>query len=269
MIGAIIGDMAGCRFERHAHQPGLDPLDFPLFAERTSFTDDTVLSFAVSEALMESAGDARSLRDACSRNFKAFARRYPRAGYGRRFREWAFSDDAKPFGSFGNGSAMRVSPVGWSCGSLEETERMARASAEPTHSHPEGVKGACSVAAAIFLARQGQSPEEIRRHIQRAYGYDLSRHISEIGNTGFDSTCQGSVPQAIVCALETASVEEAVRAAILLRGDADTQGAIAGSIAEALWGVPEDLKNQAEARLDEHLRGCLQRWRQWLAGRRA
>ena len=149
------------------------------------------------------------------------------------------------------------------------TERMARASAEPTHNHPEGVKGACSVAAAIFLARQGQCPEEIRDHIQRAYGYDLSQHIPEIGNTGFDSTCQGSVPQAIVCALETASVEDAVRSAILLRGDADTQGAIAGSIAEALWGVPEDLKNEAEARLDGYLRDCLQRWRSWLAGRRA
>ena len=127
MIGAIIGDMAGCRFERHAHQPGLDPLDFPLFSERTSFTDDTVLSFAVSEALMESKGDAQRMRDACSRRFKAFACRYPRAGYGRRFREWAFSKDTTPFGSFGNGSAMRVSPVGWSFGTLEETERMARA----------------------------------------------------------------------------------------------------------------------------------------------
>ena len=269
MIGAIIGDMAGCRFERHAHQPGLDPLDFPLFSERTSFTDDTVLSFAVSEALMESKGDAQRMRDACSRRFRAFACRYPRAGYGRRFREWAFSKDTTPFGSFGNGSAMRVSPVGWSFGTLEETERMARASAEPTHNHPEGIKGACSVAAAIFLARQGQCPEEIRDHIQRAYGYDLSQHIPEIGNTGFDSTCQGSVPQAIVCALETASVEDAVRSAILLRGDADTQGAIAGSIAEALWGVPEDLKNEAEARLDGYLRDCLQRWRSWLAGRRA
>ena len=269
MIGAIIGDMAGCRFENHPHQPGLDPLDFPLFAERTSFTDDTVLSFAVCEALMESSGDPERMQDACCRRFKEFARKYPRAGYGRRFWEWACSREARPFASFGHGSAMRVSPVGWSFETLEETECMARASALPSHSHPEGIKGACSVAAAIFLARKGKRPEEIRDHVQRAYGYDMERHLRDIGNTGFDSTCQGSVPQAIICALETASAEEAVRAAILLRGDADTQGAIAGSIAEALWGVPEDLKNQAEARLDEHLRGCLQRWRQWLAGRRA
>ncbi len=225
MIGAVIGDMAGCRFERHAHQPAFEPLDFPLFAERTGFTDDTVLSFAVAEAQMDSQGDPERLRRACAKRFKEFARTYPRAGYGRRFREWAFSRNTEPFGSFGNGSAMRVSPVGWGFGTLEETERMARASAEPTHSHPEGIKGACSVAAAIFLARQGQSPEEIRSYIQRACGYDLSRHIPEIGSTGFDSTCQGSVPQAIICALETKSVEDAVRSAILLRGDADTQGA--------------------------------------------
>ena len=269
MIGAIIGDMAGSRFEHHPHRAGIDPLGFPLFTGESRFTDDTVMSIAVSQALMDAAGDPDRLSEACALRFKEYGRRYPAAGYGGRFRQWLASDDMRPLGSFGNGSAMRVSPVGWSFGTLEETERMARASAEPTHNHPEGVKGACSVAAAIFLARQGQCPEEIRDHIQRAYGYDLSQHIPEIGNTGFDSTCQGSVPQAIVCALETASVEEAVRAAILLRGDADTQGAIAGSIAEALWGVPEDLKNQAEARLDEHLRGCLQRWRQWLAGRRA
>ena len=170
MIGAIIGDMAGCRFENHPHQPGLDPLDFPLFAERTSFTDDTVLSFAVCEALMESSGDPERMQEACCRRFKEFARKYPRAGYGRRFWEWACNREARPFASFGNGSAMRVSPVGWSFETLEETECMARASALPSRSHPEGIKGACSVAAAIFLARKGKRAEEIRDHIQRAYG---------------------------------------------------------------------------------------------------
>ena len=180
MIGAIIGDMAGCRFENHPHQPGLDPLDFPLFAERTSFTDDTVLSFAVCEALMESSGDPERMQEACCRRFKEFARKYPRAGYGRRFWEWACSREARPFASFGNGSAMRVSPVGWSFETLEETECMARASALPSRSHPEGIKGACSVAAAIFLARKGKRAEEIRDHIQRAYGYDMERHLRDM-----------------------------------------------------------------------------------------
>ena len=141
---------------------------------------------------------------------------------------------------------------------------MARASAEATHNHPEGVKGACSVAAAIFLARQGQSQKEIRRHLQRTYGYELDKSLDEIGNTGFDVTCQGSVPQAIICALETSSFEEAVRSAILLRGDADTQGAIAGSIAEALWGVPQELFNEATRRLDRFLLDGLGRWLAWI-----
>ena len=264
MIGAIIGDMAGARFEHHAHRAGIDPLDFPLFNEYSRFTDDTVLSFAVSQALMDAQGDPHRMREACALRLKEFGRRYPFAGYGGRFRKWLASEDLKPLGSFGNGSAMRVSPVGWSFGTLEEVECMARASAEATHNHPEGVKGACSVACAIFLARQGQSQKEIRRHLQRTYGYDLDRSLDEIGNTGFDVTCQGSVPQAIICALETSSVEEAVRAAILLRGDADTQAAIAGSIAEALWGVPEELFTEARRRLDGFLVECLTRWLAWL-----
>ena len=264
MIGAIIGDMAGSRFEHHPHRAGIDPLGFPLFTGESRFTDDTVMSIAVSQALMDAAGDPDRLSEACALGFKEYGRRYPAAGYGGHFRQWLASDDMRPLGSFGNGSAMRVSPVGWSCGTLEEAERMAKASADATHNHPEGVKGACSVAAAIFLARQGQSQKEIRRYLQRAYGYDLDKSLDEIGNTGFDVTCQGSVPQAIVCALETSSVEEAVRSAILLRGDADTQGAIAGSIAEALWGVPEDLFAEAARRLDRFLLDGLGRWLAWL-----
>ena len=264
MIGAIIGDMAGARFEHHAHRAGIDPLDFPLFNEYSRFTDDTVLSFAVSQALMDAQGDPHRMREACALRLKEFGRRYPFAGYGGRFRKWLASEDLRPLGSFGNGSAMRVSPVGWSCGTLEETERMARASAEATHNHPEGVKGACSVACAIFLARQGQSQKEIRRHLQRTYGYELDKSLDEIGNTGFDVTCQGSVPQAIICALETSSFEDAVRSAILLRGDADTQGAIAGSIAEALWGVPQELFNEATRRLDRFLLDGLGRWLAWI-----
>ena len=190
MIGAIIGDMAGSRFEHHPHREGIDPLDFPLFSAASRFTDDTVMSIAVSQALMDAGGDPDKMREACALRFKEFGRRYPRAGYGGRFKKWLASEDLSPLGSFGNGSAMRVSPVGWSCGSLEETERMARASAEATHNHPEGVKGACSVACAIFLARQGQSQKEIRRHLQRTYGYELGLIFQRL--VGFNHhSCNG------------------------------------------------------------------------------
>ena len=257
MIGAIIGDIVGSIYEFH----NIKSKEFDFFDKRMAYTDDSILTIATADWLLGggSPGDY----------YLRYANEYPHpmGSYGPGFVNWvrrANHGIMMPYNSCGNGSAMRVSPVGWAFADEESTLDAAKRSAECTHNHPEGVKGACSVAAAIFLARQGQSQKEIRRYLQRAYGYDLDKSLDEIGNTGFDVTCQGSVPQAIVCALETSSVEEAVRSAILLRGDADTQGAIAGSIAEALWGVPEDLFAEAARRLDRFLLDGLGRWLAWL-----
>jgi ADP-ribosylglycohydrolase len=244
VIGAIAGDVIGSIYER----AGLKTTEFPLFSAHSRFTDDTVLTVATAHALLT----GTSYADA----YHTYGDRYPRAGYGGSFRAWLRSPSRRPYNSWGNGSAMRVSPVGHAAQSIEETLAEAERSACATHDHPEGIRGAQAVALAVYLARTGSSKAAIREEIQRRIGYDLSRTIEEIRPAyRFDVSCQGSVPEALAAFLEAESVEEAIRLAISLGGDADTQAAIAGGIAEAFWGgVPEGIVREVRDRLPEEFR---------------
>lgn len=251
MLGAIAGDMVGSRFEHKPHKSK----DFELFTEQSRFTDDTVLTCAVAWALMHGESYADNLR--------LFGRRYPNAGYGGRFRRWLYGIETRNYASWGNGSAMRVSPVGWICGSLDEVMAQAEASARPTHGHPEGVKGAQAVAGAVFLARTGTGKDGIRDFLQQRIGYDMQRSLEQIRpGYGFDVSCAGSVPEAMLCFLEAEDFEDALRNAVSLGGDSDTQACIAGAVAEAFFGgVPEHIEQAAVARLDDNLLVVLREWR--------
>lgn len=245
MIGAIIGDIVGSVYEWN----NIKTKDFPLFSPRCFFTDDTVMTLAIAEGLMNG-GSA----DAFIQAMKKYGRMYPDAGYGGRFGSWLFTEDTHPYNSWGNGSAMRVSPVAWMFDTLAELEQFAEVSAAVTHNHPEGIKGAQATAAAIFLARKGKSKDEIKDHIESKYGYDLSRTLDEIRpGYRFNESCQETVPEAITAFLESVDFEDAIRNAISLGGDSDTLAAITGSIAEAAYGVPEEIMEKALAILDERL----------------
>ena len=251
MYGALIGDIAGSRYEFDA----VDTKDFELFPLGCSITDDSVMTTAVAQTLltaktMEEADGVfpsdEEVKALFVKNMKDWGHRYPDAGYGGRFFRWLFFGGEEPYNSLGNGSAMRVSPCGWLYGDMETTRHMAALSAEVTHNHPEGVKGAESVAAAIFLARNGSSKAEIKEYVEREFGYDLSHTIDEIRPfVTFDETCPGSVPESFIAFLDGVDYEDTIRNAISLGGDADTQAAIAGAIAEAFFGIPEELKQQA------------------------
>jgi ADP-ribosylglycohydrolase len=222
MIGAIAGDMIGAPYERRP----IKTTDFDVRVSR--FTDDSVLTVAVAHAILEGAGYGDSIR--------FFAKRYPHAGYGGTFRRWMWLPDPKPYNSFGNGAAMRVSPVGFAFDSVKTVLEEAGRSAEVSHNHPEGIKGAQAAALAIFLARQGEDREAIRREIARRFGYDLDRSLDMIRpDYGFDISCQGSVPESIIAFLESDSYEDAIKNAISLGGDADTMACIAGGIAQAYY----------------------------------
>ena len=262
MIGAILGDMIGAPFE---FDRGNKTKDFPLFSAESRFTDDSVLSVAVAEALLSVGKDADddAVHQAVIQAMRSWGRKYPEAGYGGRFRRWLFSSESKPkpYWSFGNGSAMRVSSAGWLYGSLEETRRIARLTAEVTHNHPEGIKGAEATAGAIFLARNGASKEEIREYVVREIGYDLSRSCDEIRPTYFHvESCQETVPEAITAFLEGEDFEDVIRTAVSLGGDCDTVTCIAGSIAEAFYGVPEEMKKECRKRLPEDMLAVLDRF---------
>ena len=250
MLGAIAGDIIGSVYE---HRP-IKHADFPVFQPGCRFTDDTVLTVATAHALLEG-GDYET-------TYRSFGQRYPAAGYGGTFRRWIFDEAMGPYGSYGNGSAMRVSPIGWAFSSVDEVLAEAERSAAVTHSHPEGIKGAQAVALAIFLARTGSGRDEIRAEISTRFAYDLDRTVEEIRPTyAFDVTCQGSVPEAIVAFLDSESVEHSIRLAISLGGDADTQAAIAGSIAEALYGgVPPEIAEPVRHRLTPDLLAILDRF---------
>jgi ADP-ribosylglycohydrolase len=226
MSGAIIGDIVG---SVHEHG-GTKSTDFPLLVPQSRFTDDSVMTIATAEALLSG--------EPFDRAYRRWGRRYPHAGYGGAFRRWLHVEGAGPYGSWGNGSAMRVSPVALARDSAEQVLAEAERSAAMTHDHPEGIKGAQAAALAVFLARTGISKSEIRRELTDRFGYDLSRTIDEIRPTyRFDVSCQGSVPEALIAFLDTPSLEDAVRAAISLGGDADTQAAIAGAAAAAFDDV--------------------------------
>lgn len=255
MIGAIIGDMVGSIYEFD----NIKTKAFKIFSERMEPTDDSVLTVATADWLLHG-GDMGEY-------YLRYALAYPdpMGSYGPGFWSWVQKGRhgiAKPYGSCGNGSAMRVSPVGWFFDTEEETLDAAKRSAECTHNHPEGIKGAQATALAIFLARHGASAQEIKERIERDFGYDLSLSVDEIrpryswgglDNTGNGGTCQGSVPQAIACALQATDFEDAVRNAVSIGGDSDTIGCIAGGIAEALFDVPQWMQEVAMERLEERL----------------
>ena len=247
MIGAIGGDVIGSVHEG----AGTKTKAFTLFAEGCQFTDDTVLTVAVAEQILRG-GEFTDL-------FHGYLQAYPQAGYGGGFIQWAVRADREPYNSWGNGSAMRVSPVGIAYDSLDQVLAQARRSAEVTHNHPEGIRGAQATAAAVFLARTGSAKREIKTYIEREFGYNLSEHLDDIRRIySFDVSCQGSVPQSIIAFLESDSYEDAVRNAISLGGDADTMACIAGGIAEAYYGgVPDLIRVQTLAALDERLRAVV------------
>lgn len=249
MIGAIFGDIVGSTYEFHP----ADRYDFELFPEGAAFTDDTVLTLATADALVHGLEYGEAYRD--------WGRRFPGRGYGGRFSAWLGRKDGKPYNSLGNGSAMRVSPVGWAFRTLEKTLEEARRTALPTHDHPEGIKGAQAVAGAIFLARGGAKKEDIRSWVTGTFGYDVSRRVVDIRpGYGFDETCPGSVPEALCAFFDSTDIESSVRLAVWLRGDADTQACIAGSVAEAFYGgVPRYLAGPALALLSEDMRGLLEK----------
>ena len=263
MYGAILGDIIGAPYEFDC---GGKTKMFPLFSPRSCFTDDTVMTVAVAEALMDAKGqDAEAMRHALAKSMMQWGRRYPDAGYGGRFRRWLFEsegpDDPKPYGSYGNGSAMRVSAAGWLYDSLADTRRAARLSAAVTHNHPEGVKGAEAVASAIFMARGGSGKAAIRAYVCGEFGYNLSRSCDEIRPTYHHvESCQKTVPEAITAFLEGVDLEDVIRTAVSLGGDCDTVACIAGSIAEAFYGVPENLKAECRKRLPEDMIAVLDRF---------
>ncbi|MCL2077498.1 MAG: ADP-ribosylglycohydrolase family protein [Oscillospiraceae bacterium] len=252
MHGAIIGDIVGSVYE----WDNIKTKDFPFFGEKCFFTDDTVMTIAVAEALLNG-GTANDFID----SMKKYGRLYPNRGYGGNFNAWLTSDDRKPYNSWGNGSAMRVSPCAWWADSLEEAELLAEKSAAVTHNHPEGIKGAQATAAAIYLARINKEKGEIKRYIEEKYGYDLSRTLDEIRPVyQFNESCQETVPEAIIAFLESNDFEDAVRNAISLGGDSDTLAAITGSIAEAAYGVRSETITRAFQFLDDNLCALINAW---------
>lgn len=267
MLGAIAGDIIGSVHEHRATKT----TRFTLFHPLCQFTDDTVLTVALAESLLRGESYVELL--------KRYYRRYPRAGFGGNFIRWASSERSEPYNSWGNGSAMRVSPVGFAFDSMDEVLEQAKKSAEVTHNHPEGIKGAQAVAAAIFMARTGKTKEEIKNYVESTFDYDLSTPLEDIRpRYCFEVSCQSSVPQSIRAFLESGDFERAVRLAISLGGDADTMACIAGGIAQAFYGgVPEPIRQKVFEILDEPLAaiareftevyGCPQPWRDPSNGR--
>ena len=250
MTGAIIGDIVGSRFEFDNHKSK----DFTLFTSECFFTDDTVMTLAVANALnkYETITDLEAFKQTLIKSMHEIGIHYPDSGYGCRFYGWIMNKRTEPYNSFGNGSAMRVSPVSWYAKSLDEAETLAKATAEVTHNHPKGIKGAVSVAGAIYLARTGHTMAEIKEYVSKFYKIDFT--LDEIRpNYGFYETCQDSVPQAFEAFFESVGFEDAIRNAISIGGDSDTIAAITGSVAEAYYGISDKLKETAVYYLDERL----------------
>lgn len=251
MIGAVIGDIVGSVFEFDNQRS----VDFPLFSSSSTFTDDSVLTFATAAVLLDKGDYAAAYQD--------FARRYPGRGYGGNFYRWIYTDDPQPYNSFGNGSAMRVSPVGFAFDSLEETLTEARRSAEVTHNHPEGIKGAQATAQVIFMSRKGAFKDEIKQEITQRYGYDLSRPLDLIRQVNqFDETCPGSLPEALSVFLEGEDYERTIRLAVSIGGDTDTIACIAGGMAQAFYGsIPAGIVRDARARISAEFVDILDRFK--------
>ena len=238
MMGAILGDIIGSRYEHR----NIKFKEFPLFSMRCSMTDDSIMTLAVADALLQSREDRSDLGKTAVRSMQELGCQFPDCGFGGHFRQWLQNRDPQPYGSWGNGAAMRVSPCGWAGSSPEEVKALSKAVTEVSHNHPEGIKGAEAAAMAVYLARTGSSKSEIREYTEKHY-YALNFTLEEIRDSyTFDVSCQGSVPQAIEAFLESTDFEDAVRGAVSLGGDSDTIAAITGGIAEAYYGIPDHLR---------------------------
>ena len=244
MLGSLTGDIVGSIYEWN----NIKTTEFPLFQDHCHFTDDSVLTVALAESILTGESYASTM--------KRYFRRYPRAGYGNNFLKWAQGENSCQYDSWGNGSAMRISPAAWAFDSLPEVLQKAAQYSMPTHGHPEGVKGAQATAAAIYLGRTGASKEEIRGYISATFLYDLTRSCDDIRpDYGFDVSCRGTVPQALIAFLESSDFESALRLAISLGGDSDTLACITGGIAQAYYrGVPQPIAERTLCFLDEPLK---------------
>ena len=263
MIGAIFGDIVGSVYEFH----NIKTKDFVLFGKQCAFTDDTVMTLAVADALTRCGGDAEAFRQSLIEVMHQYGERYPYAGYGGRFQVWLREGETAPYGSFGNGSAMRVSPVAWYARSLEETLTLARVSAAVTHDHPEGIRGAEATAGAIYLARTGADMAAIRAFVSQYY--DVTFTLDEIRPSyAFNETCQRTVPQAMVAFLESTSFEDAIRNGVSIGGDSDTLCAITGAVAEAYYGMSEEETRKALSYLDGALLAVVDSFAQLLLDRK-
>ena len=259
MIGAILGDMIGSPYE---FDRSPKTKEFPLFSKHSEFTDDSVMTIAVADALLTTLGKAdEEIKTALVDSMQKWGKKYPDAGYGGMFYRWLHCKHPEPYGSYGNGSAMRVSAAGWLFGTLEETRHVARLTAEVTHNHPEGIKGAEATASAIFMARSGNSKDEIKAYIIQEFGYDLSRTCDEIRPKYHHvESCQQTVPEAITAFLEGTDFEDVIRTAVSLGGDCDTLTCIAGGIAEAFYDVPEEIMLECKKRLPEDMLDVIARF---------
>ena len=246
IIGAICGDIIGSSREFRPQKTK----DFSLYDGYSTFTDDTVMTLAIASWLIKD----KSSKEVLISEIRKFGLKYPNAGYGGMFMNWLNQDNPEPYGSWANGSAMRLSPVSWVADSLEESQKLAKMSAIVTHNHPEGIKGALATNDAIYLARNSFTKEKIKKHIEDNYRYDLNRKLDDIrSDYKFDVSCKGSVPESIICFLEAKDYEDTIRNAVSLGGDADTQAAIAGGIASAYWDVPSKIAARGIKRLDYNL----------------
>lgn len=253
MIGAIYGDIIGSIYEWN----NIKSKEFDFLNPRSFFTDDTVMTIAVGLALTECKGEYGKLSEHAIEYMQMLGKKYPDAGYGGHFGMWLISADPQPYNSYGNGAAMRVSPVAYFADTLDDVKKLSYAVTSVSHNHPEGIKGAEATAVAIFLALQGKTKEEIKNYIVKNY-YPLKFTLDEIRPTyTFDVSCQGSVPQALEAFFESNDFEDAIRNAISIGGDSDTIAAITGGVAEAYYGVPDEIKHFAGEKLGPTLRMCL------------
>jgi ADP-ribosylglycohydrolase len=261
MTGAIIGDIVGSVYE----SSNVKPSDFNLFDKGCSITDDSVLTIAIARAITECIHnkDIINSRKYYIKYLQLFGRRYPYAGYGQGFFNWLFSDDPKPYYSFGNGSAMRVSPIGYAFDDLDATLKEAEKSAEVTHNHPDGINGAKAIAAAVYLARNGGSKHKIKNYIESEIHYPLDFDLEDLHrNYQFEIKCSRSVPQAIFAFLESRDFEDAIRKAIYIGGDSDTIACMAGAVAEAYYkNIPEDIYKKISFYLDEDQKNVIKQFK--------
>ena len=266
MYGAIFGDIIGSRFE---FDRGGKTKDFDLFTRKCNWTDDSVMTIAIMEALMNAGkeADTDAIHKECIRSMKKWGQKYPNAGYGVRFFNWVLTDDPEPYGSFGNGSAMRVSAAGWIYDTVERTREVAKATAEVSHNHPEGIKGAECTAAVMFLARTGKSKEEIKEYVSHEFDYDLSKTVDELRPLHEHvEWCQDSLPKALASFFEGDSYEDVVRNAVSLGGDTDTLAAIAGAMGDSMYGVPVGIITKGYDYLEEDMKDTLNDFQNFLNG---